>query len=106
MLQTSALWPWRLPRGLERASHVLGRALWHALALTDASPAHTSFAAPPEKTSAPASPYLHRRHVTFFWGIRERDWVRDLQARGERPGGGWRSKRNGVFKANARGCHK
>ena len=41
-----------------------------------------------------------------FWGIRERerDWERDLQARGERAGGGWRSKRKGVFKANARGC--
>ena len=38
MLQTSALWACRLPRGLEHASHVLGRALWHALALTDASP--------------------------------------------------------------------
>ena len=25
-------------RGLEHASHVLGRALWHALALTDVSP--------------------------------------------------------------------
>ena len=36
----------------------------------------------------------------------ERDWERDLQARGERVGGGWRSKRKGVFKANARGCHK
>ena len=33
---------------------------------------HPRFAAPPEKTSAPASLYLHRRHVTF-WGIRERE---------------------------------
>ena len=43
MLQTSALWAWRLPRGLEHASHVLGRALWHALALTDASPRASQF---------------------------------------------------------------
>ena len=62
MLQTSALWAWRLPRGLEHASHVLGRALWHALALTDASPRapqfcstsredkRTSFTVPPQTT--------------------------------------------------------
>ena len=29
MLQASALWAWRLPRGLEHASYALGRALWH-----------------------------------------------------------------------------
>ena len=42
----------------------------------------------PEKTSAPASLHLHRRHVTF-WGIRERerDWEREHQAQGERAGG-------------------
>ena len=62
MLQTSALWAWRLPRGLEHASHVLGRALWHALALTDASPRapqvcstsredkRTGFTVPPQTT--------------------------------------------------------
>ena len=52
------------------------------------------FAAPPEKKSARASPYLRRRHVTF-WGIRprERDWERERQERGERAGREWRSKR-------------
>ena len=35
-------------------------------------PVHPRFGAPPEKTSTPASLYLHRRHVTF-WGIRERE---------------------------------
>ena len=62
MLQTSALWACRLPRGLEHASHVLGRALWHALALTDASPRapqvcstsredkRTGFTVPPQTT--------------------------------------------------------
>ena len=62
MLQMSALWPWRLLRGLEHASHVLGRALWHALALTDASPRapqfcstsredkRTGFTVPPQTT--------------------------------------------------------
>ena len=62
MLQTSALLACRLPRGLEHASHVLGRALWHALALTDASPRapqvcstsredkRTGFTVPPQTT--------------------------------------------------------
>ena len=62
MLQTSAFWAWGLPRGLENASHVLGRALWHALVLTDASPPapqscrtfredkRTGFTVPPQTT--------------------------------------------------------
>ena len=63
---------------------------------------HPSFAAPPEKTSAPASLYLHRRHVTF-WVIRERERLgeRSSRARGE---GGGRSKRKDVFNANTRVC--
>ena len=93
MLQTSALWAWRLPRGLEHASHVLGRALWHALALTDASPRapqvcstsredkRTGFTVPPQTTR------------DLLGHPRERDWEREHQERGERAGGEWRSKR-------------
>ena len=96
MLQTSALWAWGLPRGLEHASHVLGRALWHALALTDASPRapqlcstsredkHTGFTVPPQTTR-------DLRHV----GIRERierDLERKQQERGDRAEGEWRSE--------------
>ena len=49
---------------------------------------HPSFAAPQEKTSAPASLYLHRRHVTF-WGIRERERLGEgtSSTRGEGGGG-------------------
>ena len=65
---------------------------------------HPRFAAPPQKTSAPASLYLNRRHVTF-WGIRERerDWVRERQARGERAGGGWRSRRKRCIQSQRAG---
>ena len=106
MLQTSALWAWRLPRGLEHASHVLGRALWHALALTDASPRapqvcstsredkRTGFTVPPQTT----------RDLLGHPRERERETGREIFK--HEGGGEWRSKRKGVFKANARGCHK
>ena len=66
MLQTSALWVCRAVEASARTgtciSHVLGRALWHALALTDASPRapqvcstsredkRTGFTVPPQTT--------------------------------------------------------
>ena len=54
---------------------------------------HLRFAAPPAKTSTPASLYLHRRHVTF-WGIRERERLgkRSSSTRGEGGDGGARGK--------------
>ena len=91
---------------------VLGRALWHAFALTDASPRapqvcstsredkRTGFTVPPQTT----------RDLLGHPRERERDWERELQERGESEGrgrggsGGAREK--GVFKANARGYHK
>jgi hypothetical protein len=89
MLQTSALWAWRLPRGLEHASHVLGRALWHALALTDASPRapqvcstsredkRTGFTVPPQTT----------RDLLGHPRERERLGERSSSTRGEGGGG-------------------
>ena len=74
--------------GLEHASHVLGCALWHALALTDASPRapqvcstsredkSTGFTVPPQTTR------------DLLGHPRERDWERERQARGEMAGGG------------------
>ena len=112
MLQTSALWVCRAVEASARTgtciSHVLGRALWHALALTDASPRalqvcstsredkRTGFTVPPQTT----------RDLLGRPRERERDWERDLRSfksegRGRGGNGGAREKR--VFKANARG---
>ena len=91
MLQTSALWAWRLPRGLEHASHVLGRALWHALALTDASPRAPqvcSTSREDKRTGFTVHPQTKRDLLGH-----PRDWEREHQERGERAGGEWRSKR-------------
>ena len=78
--------------GVEHASHVLGRALLHALALTDASPRapqvcstsredkRTGFTVPPQTTR------------DLLGHPRERNWERDLQERGERAGGEARGK--------------
>ena len=98
MLQTSALWAWRLPRGLEHASHVLGRALWHALALTDASPRAPqvcSTSREDKRTGFTVHPQTTRDLLGH-----PRDWEREHQERGQRAGEEWRSKRKGVFKAN------
>ena len=103
MLQTSALWAWRLPRGLEHASHVLGRALWHALALTDASPRapqvcstsredkRTGFTVPPQTTR------------DLLGHPRERETGRGNVKHEGRAGGGWRSKRKGCIQSQRAG---
>ena len=98
-------------RGLEASartgtciSHVLGRALWHALALTDASPRAPqacSTSREDKRTGFTIPPQTKRDLLGH-----PRDWEREHQERGERAGGEWRSKRKGVFKANARSCHK
>ena len=69
------------------------RACSVARARTDGRPVHPRFAAPPERTSAPASLYLHRRHV-IFWGIREtgRGNIKS-EGRGRGGNGGKREKR-------------
>ena len=104
MLQTSALWAWRLPRGLEHASHVLGRALWHALALTDASPCapqlcstsredkRTGFTVPPQTT----------RDLLGHPRERERLGEGTSRARGE-GGGEWRSERETCIESQRAG---
>ena len=103
MLQTSALWAWRLPRGLEHASHVLGRALWHALALTDASPRapqvcstsredkRTGFTVPPQTT----------RDLLGHPRERERETERgNFKSKGRDRGLNGGAREKGVFKAN------
>ena len=96
MLQTSALWAWGLPRGLEHASHVLGHSRWHALELSDASPRapqlcstsredkHTGFTVPPQTTRDLLG---HRRE-------RERLGEGTSRARGEGGGGMEERERN------------
>ena len=103
MLQTSALWAWRLPRNWN-ASHVLGRALWHALALTDASPRAPqgcSTSRDDKRTGFTVHPQTKRDLLGH-----SRDWEREHQERGERAGRDGGAREKGVFKANARGCHK
>ena len=104
MLQTSALWAWRLPRELEQASYVLGRALWHALALTDASLRAPQFCSTSreDKRTGFTVPSQTTRDL---WGIEEREKLgeRSSRARGE---GGGRSKRKCVFNANTRAFHR
>ena len=100
-------WAWRLPRGLEHASHVLGHALWHAFARTGASPRapqlcstsredkRAGFTVPPQTTRD-------------LLGHRERERLgegtsRARRERGERAGGDLRSKRKRCIQSQRAG---
>ena len=99
---------WRLPRGLEHASHVLGRALWHALALTDASPRapqvcstsredkRTGFTVPPQTTrDLLGHPRERERLGETGRGI--------FKSEGRGRGGRWRSKRKRCIQSQRAG---
>ena len=96
---------WRLPRGLEHACHVLGRALWHAIALTDVSPRASKFCSTSreDKRTGFTVPPQTTRDLLGHPRQRERETGRETFKSARRGRGGNGGARGKVYSTSTRG---